>query len=317
MAQPNIRQLTAFNAIMKAGSVTEAAERLFVSQPAVTKLLKGFEEACGFSLFERGQGRLKPTAEARQLFAETEKLEAGLMRISRIAESIRNLERGEVSAVTFPGLGMHLAPQAAAALLMRSPELRLQLFTRTSRSIEDSMVTGKADFGISLLPATSPSLKSAKFEEIELFLVAPASHRLAAREVVAVEDLEGERLVALGREDLSYPIIEAAFHRAGATMNPVAEVQMADAACAMVAAGAGISIVPSLASAGAQGGGVVFRRLSRPIVMTSWLITPRGEAMSLLSEALLGEIRARIRRLQDPPDRSDPQAFDPQAPFRR
>ena len=83
---------------------------------------------------------------------------------------------------------------------------------------------------------------------------------------------------------------------------------MADAACAMVAAGAGISIVPSLASAGAQGGGVVFRRLSRPIVMTSWLITPRGEAMSLLSEALLGEIRTRIRRLLERPGASDAQA---------
>ena len=61
MPQPNMRQLSAFNAVMKAGSVTEAAERLFVTQPAVTKLLKGFEDSCGFSLFHRGQGRLKPT----------------------------------------------------------------------------------------------------------------------------------------------------------------------------------------------------------------------------------------------------------------
>ncbi|NDW06938.1 LysR family transcriptional regulator [Jiella pacifica] len=299
MAPPNIRQLSAFNAIMKAGSVTEAAERLFVSQPAVTKLLKGFEEACGFRLFERGQGRLKPTAEARQMFAETEKLEAGMMRISRLAESIRNLERGEVSAVTFPGLSMHVAPQAAAAILARSPQVRLQLFSRTSRSIEDAMVTGKADFGIGLLPSTSASLQSEKFVEVELFLALPADHRLVGHDNVDVADLDGERLIALGREDLSYPVIEAAFHRAEAKMNPVAEVQMADAACEMVAAGVGISVVPSLASAGVRDGRLVFKRLRQPIQMTSWLITPRGEAMSMLAASFLEEIRTRVRGVQE------------------
>ncbi len=298
MPQMNIRQLEAFNALMRVGSVTQAAERMFVSQPAVTKLLKAFESHCGFVLFDRSTGRLKPTAEARQLFVETEKLEAGMMRIGRIAESIRNLERGEVSAVTFPGLSMHVAPQAAATLLKRSPELRLQLFSRTSRSIEDSMVTGKADFGIALIPATSLSLRSEKFEEIELFIALPSDHRFAGHPVIDIKDLQGERLVALGREDLSYPIIEAAFHHAGAKMNPIAEVQMADAACEMVAEGAGISIVPSLASARAQDKRLAFHRLREPIVMTSWLITPRGEKMSMVASSLLDEIRNRIRQLQ-------------------
>ncbi|MEF2548214.1 LysR substrate-binding domain-containing protein [Aurantimonas sp. E1-2-R+4] len=300
MPQPNMRQLSAFNAVMKAGSVTEAAERLFVTQPAVTKLLKGFEEACGFSLFHRGQGRLKPTVEARQLFAETETIEAGLMRITRLAESIRNLERGEVSAVTFPGLGMHIAPQAAASLLKRSPELRLQLFTRTSRSIEDSMVTGKADFGISLLPATSPALDTREFEAIELVCVVPADHRLSRAAMIDIKELDGEQLVALGREDLSFPIIEAAFQGAGARMRPVAEVQMADAACAIVAEGYGVSIVPSLASAGARDGRLAFRPLRQHIRMTSWLVTPKGEKLSMLANIFLDEIRTRIRRLQVP-----------------
>jgi DNA-binding transcriptional LysR family regulator len=64
MAKANIRQIEAFNAVMKVGSVTKAAETLFVSQPAVTKLLKSFEESCGFDLFSRSTGRLVPTPEA-------------------------------------------------------------------------------------------------------------------------------------------------------------------------------------------------------------------------------------------------------------
>ncbi|MCB8840373.1 LysR substrate-binding domain-containing protein [Aurantimonas sp. VKM B-3413] len=298
MTPLNFRQLSAFNAVMKAGSVTEAAERLFVTQPAVTKLLKGFEESCGLSLFERGQGRLKPTAEARQLFAETEKLESGMMRISRLAESIRNLERGEVSAVTFPALSMHIAPQAAAVLLKRSPDVLVQLFSRTSRSIEDSMITGRADFGIGLRPSTAPSLIAEEFEDLHFVAALPAHHPLAVKDHVSIMDLDGERFIALGRDDLSYPLTEAAFQRVGARMNAVAEVHMADAACAMVAAGAGVAIVLSITHAGTEDDRLAFRPLREPFGMKSWLMTPRGEPMSLLATSLLDEIRHQIRQLQ-------------------
>ncbi|TFF23196.1 LysR family transcriptional regulator [Jiella endophytica] len=308
MAPLNIRQLSAFNAVMKAGSVTEAAERLHVSQPAVTKLLKGFEESCGLRLFERGQGRVKPTSEARQLFAETEKLEAGMIRVGKLAESIRNVERGEVSTVTFPGLSMHVAPQAAAALLDRAPGVFVQLFSRTSRSIEDSMVTGKADFGISLRPSTAPSLNAERFEELDFVAALPARHPLAAKEVVSIADLDGERFIALGRDDLSYPLTEAAFQRAGARMNAIAEVHMADAVCAMVSAGAGVAIVLSITNAGKEDSRLVFRPLREAFTMTSWLITPRGEPMSLLAVSLLDEIRRRVRRLRSRTDLPQPGA---------
>ena len=295
MAQLNTRQLSAFNAIMKAGSVTEAAGQLHVSQPAVTKMLKAFEESCGLTLFERGQGRLKPTAEARQLFYETEKLEASMIRITKLAESIRNVERGEVAAVTFPALSMNVVPQAAAVLLKRAPDVHVQLFSRTSRSIEDTMVTGKADFGIGLRPSTAPSLIAEKFEDIDFVVALPVHHHLAANDTISIQDLDQERFIALGRDDLSYPLTEAAFQRAGARMNAIAEVHMADAACAMVAAGAGVAIVLSITNAGKEDERLIFRPLTVPFAMSSWLITPRGEKLSLPAKSLLSEIRKRVR----------------------
>ena len=246
MARASIRHIDAFNAVMKGGSVTKAAEALFVSQPAVSKLLAAFEDHCGFRLFNRTTGRLVPTPEARQLFAETSKLEGGVTRVQNAIRAIRELERGEVSIVGFPAISMQLIPRVAAAIMTERPDVRVQLMTRTSQSVENAMIMRTADFGISLLPTDSPELRCEPFAEASMICALPAGHPLAARPAVSFSDLAGERLVALGRADLSYPIIKSAFDAAGVTMEVAAEVQMADAACAMVSEGFGLSIVPSL-----------------------------------------------------------------------
>jgi len=151
MARSNIRQIEAFNAVMKAGSVTGAAATLYVSQPAVTRLLKAFEDACGFPLFERRPGRLTPTAEARQLFTETESLESGLLRVRRAAEAIRNRERGEISVVAFAAIAMQLIPRVMAATLKGREDVRVTLLARTSRMVEDTMLARMAKEGRKLI----------------------------------------------------------------------------------------------------------------------------------------------------------------------
>ncbi len=298
MPRPNVRQIEAFNAVMKSGSVTKAAEALFISQPAVSKLIHAFEQSCGFDLFSRSTGRLVPTPEARQLFVETQRLEIGVARVRKTADAIRNLERGEISVAAFPALGMQLLPRVAAGFLDSTPEVRISLFTRTSKSIEDSIVTRAADFGMSLLPSDNPAVRCEAFCEISMVCVLSASHPLANRPVVDLVDLADEPFVALGRDDLSSPAVDAALQSIGVGVRVMAEVQMAQAAAAMVSAGYGLSIVPTLIAVGSHDPKIVFRPLARPITMTVWLITSAFEKRSALSERLAGVIRSAIGELE-------------------
>lgn len=298
MARANIRQIEAFNAVMKSGSVTRAAEALFISQPAVSKLVAAFEDSCGFKLFNRSSGRLVPSPEARQLFIETQKLEGGVTRVQNTAKAIREMERGEVSVVGFPAISMQLIPRTAAALIADRPEVRVSLLTRTSRSIEDAMITRSADFGISLLPADAPELSCEPFARTSMVCALPRGHRLADRPVVSLSDLAGERLVALGRADLSYPIISAGFEACGITMEIGAEVQMADAACAMVNEGIGVSIVPSLVSVGPVHSNLVFRPLVQELSMTLWIVTSAFGELSRLANSLREAIRQEVQNLE-------------------
>ena len=294
MAKANIRQIEAFNAVMKVGSVTKAAETLFVSQPAATKLLKSFEESCGFTLFLRNTGRLVPTPEAKQLYTETHKLLAGVIRVQKIANSIRNLERGEVSLVAFPAISMQLIPRQVAALFKNREDVNFTLLTRTSKSIEDAMITRSADFGFSLIPSENPALRCEKFSELSMVCGLPSDHPLASKKAVSLMDLQKVPLIALGRDDLSFPIISSAFSRLGISMNPVAEVQMSEAACAMVSAGYGVTIVSSLASYGPWDKGIAFRPLVEPVKASIWLVTPRFAELSGLASELIENIRIAV-----------------------
>ncbi|WP_170134977.1 LysR substrate-binding domain-containing protein [Acuticoccus kandeliae] len=297
MAKANIRQIEAFNAVMKVGSVTGAAAALFVSQPAVTRLLQAFEEACGFPLFERRPGRLTPTPEARQLFTETETLEVGLSRVRRVSEAIRNRERGEVSVVAFPAIAMQLVPRVLSAAFAPRPEIRLTLLARTSRSVEDAMLARMADFGLSLLPAASSTLASRALREFPMVCAVPRGNRLASAQEVTLDDLTRERFISLGRDDFSYGVTAEAFERAGVPLRPVAEVQMAEAANALAASGYGLALVPKLLLIGPQDPDVVHIPLATPIRMTMWLITPLDTKLSVLAEEALDHILEAVDEL--------------------
>ncbi len=79
----NLRQMEVFRAVMLAGGVNSAAELLHVSPPAISKVLAQAVKASGLTLFERVRGRLIPTPEAHQLYAEVDKLWQGIERVRR------------------------------------------------------------------------------------------------------------------------------------------------------------------------------------------------------------------------------------------
>ena len=88
----NLRQLEAFAAVMKTGSITQAAQSMHLSQPAVSKLIGDLEHALGFDLFIRARGSaLTVTPEAEYFFHEVERSFIGIDALKQAARDIRNL----------------------------------------------------------------------------------------------------------------------------------------------------------------------------------------------------------------------------------
>lgn len=83
----NLRQIEVFRAIMLSGSISGASKLLFVSQPAVSRLIAYTEQRLGLMLFERIKGRLYPTPEARRLFVEVTALYQNVQRVNEVADN--------------------------------------------------------------------------------------------------------------------------------------------------------------------------------------------------------------------------------------
>lgn len=296
MSRPAIRQIEAFNAVMELGSVTRAGEALYVSQPAVSKLIGAFEARCGFPLFLRQGGRLVPTPEARQVFVETQRLFSGADRVFHTVRAIRDRRRGEVSIAAFAAISAHLIPAAISPFLAARPDVHFSLFTRTSNSVPEMVQMHRADYGLSLLPASHPTLDSAEFFRMEMICAVRADGPLAARETVTARDLQGLPLIALGRDDRSRPIIDEHFHRAGVMPSTQIEVQIAETACAFVANGGGAAaLVPILIRLGQHDPRLAFRRFEPPLNMPIWLIQSTAETPSRLATSVVGLIREKLK----------------------
>jgi DNA-binding transcriptional LysR family regulator len=98
----NARQLEVIRAVIRSGSATDAAEKLGISQAAVSMVIKTCEKLAGYALFVRKQGRLQPTTEATTLFPLLERIFEDIERTQRLVEDLKDSKIGFIRVAANP-----------------------------------------------------------------------------------------------------------------------------------------------------------------------------------------------------------------------
>ncbi len=291
----NIRQLEAFHAVMETGSVTRAGERLGISQPAVSKLLKAFTEHCGFKLFTRSGGRLVPTSDGRLLASEVGRLFVGTERIQRLAQAVRDREWGEVSIAAPPALSARFLAHALGPLIARQKKMHVAITSRSSPRVAELVAGQQIDIGLSVQPFDHANVRSEMLVRFAMVCALPANHRLAGRDSIRIEDLRNEPFISLARDDCTIMTIDRAFQLRGVQKRANVEVPMSETACDFVAGGAGVSIVPSFVGLGYTEETLVKRPLIPLTTMNIWLLTPASRPPSLATERVMEMLREQLQ----------------------
>jgi DNA-binding transcriptional LysR family regulator len=248
----NLRHIEVFHALMRSSTMTEAARRLHVSQPAISTVLKHAEQRLGMKLFERAGGRLSPTPEAISLYPEVEHIFTRLEALSRSAQGLRDAASGVISIAATPTLANVVLPGAIAAFTMERPGLRVLLKALPTAEIIAGVRDRAFDLGLVYEPAAPPGedIGTETVVAVRIACVLPRAHPLAARESLGPEDLRGQPLVTFGPDTPLGGRLAAAFRDAGVPFEPRVESGSSSASLFIVQAGAGIGLVDAAGGLG-------------------------------------------------------------------
>lgn len=285
------RQIEAFRMVMLTGSITSASEALFVTQPAVSRLIQGLEDATGLTLFERRGNHIVPTAEATALLAEVERSFVGLSRIGAFAQALRDQTAGSLRIAAMPALAGSILTRFAARFSARRPDVHIAISGIPSHLVMDAVASGQVDFGYADGPLDRVGLE---VETVPVAAVAimPKDHRLAQHDCITPSDLSGERFVGIGRGTLFRSRIDTAL--AGIPRTISFETPLSHIACLLVAEGGGISLVDPYSAAEFLDKGVVTKPFT-PFIDAGFvaLRSPQHPA-SALAATFMREFREHV-----------------------
>lgn len=293
----NLRQLEVFYAIMTTGSVTAAARRLHVSQPAISNVLKHTEEQLKFRLFERRGGRLYPTPEASNLLPDVNEIFGRLDTLNRVVQEMRDGKTGHLVIATSPTLIHVLVPRAVALLREHNPTLNVSVLSLPTALAIERISRREADIGIIYAPADNPGVDAEDLITTEIACVMPKGHPLASKRAFRIGDLSSEAIISLGAQTRLGRIIEDEFRKANATPPQIRiDAGSSVAACLMVSEGAGIALVDLATTASGKFNDLVFRTFRPKITVTIQLIFLRARPRSRATLYLAEHLRASLLR---------------------
>lgn len=192
----NIQKYLAFIKAVESGSFSRAAEILFYSQSAISRMVADLESEWKVTLLERGRSGLKLTAEGAQLLPYMRRLCDEYRNLSMEVDALNGLDSGMIRIGTFSSVATHWLPKVIKAFQKDYPNISYELLLGDYGSIENWIREGRVDCGFLRLPA-GKGLESIFLEQDHFLAVLPEGHRLARHERVPIEALCEEPFILL------------------------------------------------------------------------------------------------------------------------
>jgi LysR family transcriptional regulator, low CO2-responsive transcriptional regulator len=233
-------QWRAFDAVARELSFSRAAERLGITQPAVTLQVRALEAACAMSLFRRHGSHIALTDSGRSLLALTRRMFAVEDEIREFLTASKALERGSARLVSD---GPHPALAFVAAFRLRYPGIALSVAFANSQAAWAALLEDKADAAVVAEPPPDERLHGVVLGEQRLVALLPPTHRLARRRSLRLAELQDEQLLLREEGSTTRRILERALQAAGVRFRSTLELGSREAVREGVAMGLGISFV--------------------------------------------------------------------------
>lgn len=306
-----LRHLRVFREVSRLGSLSAAAESLAYTQPAVSQQMAALERRAGMPLLERTTRGVRLTDAGEALLRHAEPILAEQRLAERELEAIAGLRGGHVRMATFPTAGATLVPVAVALFSARYPKVQLSVLEAEPEEAVPMLRAGELEVAIVAAP-NQPDGFGELYHGVDLhhlldeprYVLLPPEHRLGGRKRLRLHDLAGEVRVELARTPTRHGRIYLAPGPEPGPDEPRVAFRSDDfnVVQGLVAAGAGIAVVPELALTNLRPD-ITIRNLGssapmRAVAAATLSGVHRSPATSALLE-LLTEVTARHLTTRD------------------
>lgn len=279
-------------AVAEHGGISEAASRLRISQPALSRRMQQLEEELGTPLLVRGRKGARLSAMGRMVAEEGRELVARYDELKARIKAHRRLEDGVVRIGGGATAVSYLLPGAIAEFAQRYPNVVFHLKEAGSADVEAAVLANAIDLGIITMPASSPELEVEPLQRDRIVLIAAEDHELAGRRNVGPVQLRGHSVVGFEAHSAIRALVDRALHDAEIEVNVVMELRSIAAIVEMVAATKHLAFVSELGLRAASGvRAIAVRKLK--IERQLAVIRRRELALTPAASAFAGVLRKR------------------------
>ncbi|SFU11871.1 LysR family transcriptional regulator [Arthrobacter sp. ov118] len=287
--------LEVFLTVVRSPTISQAAEKLNIAQPALSQQLRLLERRLGVTLLERDARPYRLTEAGRLLKDEAERLLADFYELVERLQGVSTGKRGRLR-IGFTRSAMYgVLPSAVRAFTESRGDVELQLHEILTEDQPEALRTSVIDLGIGRDPSASPQIAQEVLLRESLVVAVPLGHPLVKQGRVPLRALEGEAFILFPKgESANFPArVTALCREAGFVPNVVHQAFEIDSALGLVAAGLGVTVVTAgLAAHGRSD--VRFLPLDGlPVGATTELValTVQGTRRPLV-EAMLAQLRS-------------------------
>jgi DNA-binding transcriptional LysR family regulator len=245
-----------FLEVARFGSVSRAAESLYVTQPTLTARLHALERELGERLFVRGRQGMRLTDAGRAFLPYAERAVRALRDGRRAIDEVGSAAAGQLLLAVAPAVSTYVLPEVLERFVSAHPRVEVIVRTGHSEDVLQMVLRDEAQLGLGRA-LQHPEVTLQPFHEEELVLVVAPDHPFARSASVSIAEVGAEQLILFDRTSSYYEITQAAFMEAGVALRGLMELDNIEAAKKMVERGLGVSLLPlSAVVREVEGGGL-------------------------------------------------------------
>ena len=238
-----LKQFQLFEAVIRLGNITRAAEEAHLSQPAVSIQIKRFEEAIGHALIENTGRPVRPTEAGRIVLSRGRAILREMASLEADLDSMKGLKTGQlrISAVTTVN---YFVPPLLRSFCDRFPGIKVVLDVANRKEMLRQLTENEVDLGIMGQPPEDLALDATPFLDNPLIIVAPGNHPLARRRTpIPLSRLAEEPFLMREPGSGTRHVMERVFDERGIKVKTSVEVSGAAALNQSVQAGLGLALM--------------------------------------------------------------------------